>query len=282
MDEPGNADVPVGPSPHDAAPGRADVPVGSSPHDAVPGNADVPVGSSPHDAAPGNADVPVGPSPHDADGDVGAPGTPPRGWYTRGYLPHRDDPQVLQSITFRLADSLPQEKLKQLENELERLPVGKREIERRKQIETWLDAGMGCCALKHPKVALYVQNAFRHFHHKRYQLHAWCIMPNHVHVLIDPLCNLALIVQGWKSFTGRWALRHNAELELGIPGEHFWMRDYWDRFIRDAGHYRKAIDYIHENPVTAGLCRRAEDWPWSSACPGNATFTDDAPGAHKL
>ncbi len=212
---------------------------------------------------------------HPADEDVGAPreGAPregaPRGWYSRGYLPHLDVPQTLQSITYRLADSLPQEKLKHLNDELAHLENDQREIERRTRIEQWLDSGMGCCVLSHPAVALYVQNAFLHFHEERYQLHAWCIMPNHVHVLIEPLTNLATIVQGWKSFTARWVLEKQGKFALKIPAPNqVWMREYWDRYIRDEEHYRRAVDYIHHNPVKAGLCRTPEDWPWSSACPG--------------
>jgi REP element-mobilizing transposase RayT len=47
------------------------------------------------------------------------------------------------------------------------------------------------------------------------------------------------------------------------------MREYWDRYIRDAEHYQKVVDYIHQNPVRAGLCRAPEAWPWSSAAYGN-------------
>jgi len=134
-----------------------------------------------------------------------------------------------------------------------------------KKIETWLDAGLGCCALRHPEVARYVLNSFLHFHGERYHLHAWCIMPNHVHVLIEPLDDLASIVQGWKSFTSRWVLARNTELRLCVPGKNFWMREYWDRYIRDETHYQKTVDYIHQNPVSARLCATPEAWPWSSA-----------------
>ena len=44
-----------------------------------------------------------------------------------------------------------------------------------------------------------------------------------------------------------------------------WMREYWDRYIRDDRHFAATVDYIHQNPVKAGLTRRSEDWPWSSA-----------------
>ena len=90
-------------------------------------------------------------------------------------------------------------------------------------------------------------------------------MPNHVHVLIQPTVPLAGIVQSWKSFTGRWALSHNAELELGVPGATLWMREYWDRYIRNADHLEQVIHYIHANPVLAGLCSKPQDWTWSSA-----------------
>ena len=90
-------------------------------------------------------------------------------------------------------------------------------------------------------------------------------MPNHVHVLIHPDKPLAGIMQSWKSFTGRWALAHKAELELRIPGTTFWMREYWDRYMRDENHLRRTIDYVHDNPVKAGLCASPQAWPWSSA-----------------
>lgn len=229
------------------------------------------------ESVPGSADLPVGKNEKEghvssggkkeADEDVGAP----KGWYSRGYLPHCDEAHLIQSITFRLADSLPQVKLAELKEELGRLPENQREVARRKRMEGWLDAGMGCCALAHPAVARYVQYALLHFHGVRYHVHAWCIMPNHVHVLIEPLMDLAKIVQGWKSYTARWVLARNGDFALKIPAsDQLWMREYWDRYIRDAAHYENAVEYIHQNPVKAGLCPSAEVWPWSSATPGIA------------
>jgi type I restriction enzyme R subunit/putative DNA methylase len=176
---------------------------------------------------------------------------------------------LLQSITFRLADSLPQSELKHLEKKLQLLPEIRRDIERRKWIEQWLDAGAGCCALKASEAAAFVQASLLHFHGDRYHLIAWVIMPNHVHVLIDPVEPVSKTIQGWKSFTSRWLLANNERLGLGIPdSRHVWMREYWDRFIRDEDHLRSTIDYIHRNPVKAGLCLAANQWPWSSAFPG--------------
>lgn len=198
----------------------------------------------------------------EANGDVGAS----REWYSRGYLPHRDAKQLLPAVTFRLADSLPQEKLTLLEEGLSELPENQRLTHRREKIEQWLDAGMGCCALRHPKLAEQMRDALQHFDGQRYRLLAWCIMPNHVHVLMETLTPIARIIQGWKSVIARWALAHNAELQLGIPDtKHLWMRDYWDRYIRNETHFENVVLYIHQNPVQAILCQRAEDWPCSSA-----------------
>lgn len=188
-----------------------------------------------------------------------------KGWYSRGYLPHLDAPGALQFITFRLADSLPQEALDIIKKELELVPVADRDYERYKKNERWLDRGVGCCALRHPQVAKVMQETLQFADGSSYRLLEWCVMPNHVHVLIEQIVSLPKIVQSWKSYTGRWAMAHNAELGLGVPGGQFWMREYWDRFIRDEAHFNRVVRYIRENPVKAGLCEKPSDWPWSSA-----------------
>ena len=214
-------------------------------------------------AGDGNAEPQLGCLGVSAELGLGVPKL--KGWYSRGYLPHCDASQMLLSITFRLADALPQDKLKQLAQEIAILPLSSQDAERRRKIEEWMDAGMGCCALRHPQVAAVMQDTLQKFDGERYRLIAWCIMPNHVHVLIEPTTSLPKIVQSWKSYTGRWALLHNAELGLGVPGHAFWMRDYWDRYIRHERHLQSVIHYIHENPVKAGLCKTAQDWSFSSA-----------------
>ncbi|MCU0750253.1 MAG: transposase [Akkermansiaceae bacterium] len=199
---------------------------------------------------------------------LGAPGrTPgnPVGWYSRKYLPHYHKEGTIQSITFRLNDSLPQSKLREIESELIETPLEKIDAARRKKIEAWLDAGIGCCALKHPSVASLLQDTLLKWDGDRYRLFAWCIMPNHVHVLMESRSSLAKTIQSWKSYTARWAMEKNDELHLGIRGSTFWMREYWDRYIRDGDHFDNVHAYIEQNPVKAGLCKKASDWPWSSA-----------------
>jgi putative transposase len=106
-----------------------------------------------------------------------------------------------------------------------------------------------------------VQDALLHFDEKRYRLLSWCVMPNHIHVLIETRAQfpLATVLHSWKSFTG-----HEANKLLKLQGE-FWQREYLDRFVRNAEHYERIVAYIEENPVKAGLAKIKTDWPWSSA-----------------
>jgi putative DNA methylase len=182
-------------------------------------------------------------------------------WHSRGYLPHFEAGDVPQSITFRLADSLPTVLLRQLESELKLLPESLATRELRKRTEYALDQGHGEMHLAHPDIAQLVENALLHFDGERCAIHAWCIMPNHVHVLATPKTGhvLSAILQSWKSFTAKKAneiIRRHGK---------FWAPEYHDRYIRDELHYHSAISYIALNPVKAGLCRSADKWRFSSS-----------------
>jgi hypothetical protein len=76
-----------------------------------------------------------------------------RGWHSRGYLPHFDSDIATQHVTFHLADSLPKEILDGLEAGLKTVPAAKQDMERRKRIEAWIDAGHGSCVLREPTIA---------------------------------------------------------------------------------------------------------------------------------
>ena len=182
-------------------------------------------------------------------------------WFSRGYLPHFDLPDLLQSITFRLADSLPQTVLDEMACELAAHPKAKRQTERERRIAAYLDDGHGACWLKEPRLAALVENALLHFDGQRYRLLAWCVMPNHVHALVETKDRFPLsgVVHSWKSFTA-----NEANKILGCTGD-FWQREYHDRFIRDDDHYRNAVGYIENNPVKAGLVKTAAAWRYSSA-----------------
>ncbi len=100
----------------------------------------------------------------------------PKGWYSRGYLPHFDSPEIVQFVTFRLGDSLPKAVAQALAALADNLL----------QTDQKLDAGLGACWLGRPDIAALVETALLHFDGGRYRLLAWCIMPNHVHVVVEP------------------------------------------------------------------------------------------------
>ena len=94
-----------------------------------------------------------------------------------------------------------------------------------------------------------------------YELCSWVVMPNHVHVLIQPRANLPVITRWLKGSTARGA---NHLLER--TGQPFWQDESYDHWARDAKEFVRICRYIEGNPVTAGLASSAELWPWSSAC----------------
>lgn len=185
----------------------------------------------------------------------------PQGVALRGRLPHRDLRCVAQSITFRLADTLPAVRLRSIEAALGGLSGPERDVARWEGIETWLDRGCGECWLAQPEIAAVVRDELTRFDQDRYQLHAWVIMPNHVHVLVTPSpgTRLAEMVRGWKGASARVANRI-----LGRSGA-FWAPDYFDRFIRSPAHFVNAVRYVFNNPDKAGLShgRDGRDGGWS-------------------
>ncbi len=183
------------------------------------------------------------------------------GWYSRSYLPHFDGVGKSQAVCYRIFDSMPLEVLEQWRGEMSYLPNDEYEVERRKRIEAYLDKGYGSCFLREPAIAGVVQNNLLYFDGERYRLHAWCVMPNHVHVLFTALPEWAMskIVGSWKSYTA-----HEANKIMRRSGK-FWQPELFDRYIRDGKHFRNAIAYIENNPVKAGLCAKPEEWCWGSA-----------------
>jgi hypothetical protein len=188
-----------------------------------------------------------------------------RGWNERGYLPHRDESGLTQFVTFRLADSFPE----LLRSEWEHFAKIEDDRERRAQLEAYLDKGCGACHLRRADVAQLVENNFLQFggspwrtpeHAPRYELRAWVVMPNHVHILFKVgTVPMSEIVGAWKRHTGRLANKL-----IGKRGA-FWAEDYFDVFMRDAEHEQQTVRYIENNPPKAKLVLDPKTWPWSSA-----------------
>jgi len=179
-----------------------------------------------------------------------------KGWHSRGYLPHLDAPGVIQAVTFRLADSLPADVLERLNHNFKNDPAALR-----RGVAQVLDAGHGTCLLRAAWAAELVEQALLYFDGTRYRLLAWVVMPNHVHCVVEPADGFRLgdIVQSWKQFTAR-----TINARRGDHGR-FWQKDYFDRRIRDDRHLAAAIQYVENNPVSAGLVTKPTDWSYSSA-----------------
>ena len=129
-------------------------------------------------------------------------------------------------------------------------------------MERYLDEGTGACHLRRPDIAELMAGALRHFHESRYRLDEWVVMPNHVHVIIRPMPDHLLgdILKSWKQFTSR-----RAKPSVGMGDEPFWQTESFDHWIRRDEEKARIARYIRNNPVTAGLCARPEEWRWSSA-----------------
>lgn len=179
-----------------------------------------------------------------------------KGWYSRGYLPHLDSEGSIQFVTFRLADSLPKHVIRQTQEQRD-----EEDEQHLQHLEALLDAAQGACVLRNAEAADLVQTALTRFHQVRYLLFAWCVMPNHVHVLLQPQKGhrLSEILHSWKSYSAK---RINSL--IGRTGV-LWQSESFDRYIRDDYHLEATIQYIENNPVKAGLADAPHLWPWSSA-----------------
>jgi len=195
--------------------------------------------------------------------DAGVPGH--KGWYSRGYLPHLDQPGLYQAITFRLHDSVPAHVIYRWKDELgwqESIQCNASTlIALHERIVKYEDACHGACWLHRPDIARLIEDALLFFDDARYRQIAWCVMPNHVHTLIETFDGYPLdkVLHSWKSFTA-----HQANKRLNLSGE-FWAREYYDRFMRNEQHMAQTIEYIEQNPVKAGWVDKPEAWPFSSA-----------------
>ncbi len=195
------------------------------------------------------------------------------GWRSRGYLPHFHSRELIQSVTFRLGDSVPQEKLEAWKKDVR--CTSARVLWN--VVENYLDRNYGSCVLKHDDNARIVEESLLFFDATRYRMWAWCVMPNHVHALFEPLepHDLSTILHSWKSFSSNAIHR-----SWGVKGS-LWQVEYFDRFIRSEAHFNRALHYIEQNPVKAGLCQKPEDWPRSSARFGS-TVGAQASSLHKI
>ena len=175
-------------------------------------------------------------------------------------LPHWEQPGVTYFVTFRLADSVPLSLLAQWEEEraiwrrCHPAPWSEsdeREYRERftERMEAWLDAGMGACHLRNGEVRRSVETVLLEFDAVRYDVDAFVLMPNHVHLLIVP-CSGRTLRAVMKGIKGVSAKRSNGLL---VRSGTFWMDESYDHIVRDAGELAAFRRYIEENPRKVGL-----------------------------
>ena|ERR1700752_3575982 len=171
--------------------------------------------------------------------------------FYRRNLPHWQPERCTLFLTWRLHGSLPKGFAEHLR---------KWNGDPRQQFlnaDRMLDsASTGPLWLSDPEIAGFVQGAMqRGADLGHYVLRAYVIMPNHVHVLLDPLASLQKLTNGIKGVSAR-----DANVRLGRTGKPFWQDESFDHWIRDAGQFARSKAYIENNPVRARLCPNPRDW----------------------
>jgi REP element-mobilizing transposase RayT len=237
--------------------------------------------------------------------------------FYRRNLPHWQPAGAMIFLTWRLSGSLPQTAIERLQSERERLlaqPPHPGESPRDKMLRAGkalfaladaaladaLKSGHGPRWLGEARIATLVQSSLHYWDGTRYRLHRYVIMPNHVHVLLEPLevgqpfqaasgaqvkadtLAKAPVPQILHAKAGKpvpqqpkyvplrnitqglkgYTAREANKL-LGRKGD-FWQDEGFDHWIRDQNGYERCAEYIDPNPVEAGLCASPEDWLWGS------------------
>ena len=173
-------------------------------------------------------------------------------------LPHWQQLGKMYFITFRLADSIPAEKLSELSQKQEQFKqsysppyTSDQEKEYRhlfyKQLDIWMDNCMGSCILADQRYAEIVKSSLEFYNEQKYMLDHWVIMPNHVHVLaIVEDTILKQVTHGWKSFSAR---KMNAI--SGNSGQ-VWQHESFDHIVRSEFYLEKYRNYIVGNWLKSG------------------------------
>lgn len=212
---------------------------------------------------------------------------------SRRNLPHWYVPNAMHFITFRLAGTIPRDVLERLKARktdlLARKASGESRLQHRERVhkqlfaeyDRHLDANREIHWLEDPRVAALVRRSLYFWHGQKYGLVCWCIMPNHVHLLLKPFdvdapsevdrdaldpgeCEdsnspLSRIMHSLKSYTA-----HEANKLLGRTGA-FWQHESYDHWVRDEDELERIVQYINANAVQARLAEMSHQFPWCSA-----------------
>lgn len=182
-------------------------------------------------------------------------------------LPHWKAENARYFVTFRLVESAPSKMKRKIEDKTKDIFTFAKQMKRslssdeldeleelhfrRLDLLRW---DHGARHLADQRIAKLLSDALNYFDSQRYQLLAWTIMPNHVHVVFRtfPGWNPTEILHSWKSFTATAA---NKLLNRTGP---FWQQESYDHLIRNEDDLKRCIEYTWNNPDIAGL----KEWPW--------------------
>jgi REP element-mobilizing transposase RayT len=190
------------------------------------------------------------------------------------HLPHQIPKGVPIFLTWNLKGAFPKDMIERLREERARLARQSprpgesprdRRIREGKLAFLLADRHLDSCQsgplyLQNPRAAEIVEKSILFGSAERYELYAWCVMGNHVHVLFTPRWEVRKITQGIKGYTA-----HEFNAIDGQQGRTLWQDESFDHWARDEEELIRIIHYIENNPVAAGLCHRPCDWRWSSA-----------------
>jgi len=210
--------------------------------------------------------------------------------YYRRHLPHYQPLDATFFVTFRLAGSLPAAVIEEMRANRERT---KRRIERinnrKTRSDEWYEFNIDYFArfdglldkneksllwLREPRIAGIVKESIHHRDQKEYDLIAYCIMPNHVHMVFgvgrlaestsskngrDSVSTYIVtrILESLKKYTALYANR-----KLHRTGS-FWQHESYDHVVRDDADLSRIVEYVLMNPVHARLVETWEAWPWT-------------------
>jgi len=191
----------------------------------------------------------------------------------RANLPHWRQDEASYFVTFRLADSLPRQRLiawrEARADWLTRNPrpwSAAQETDYTERfsarIESWLDAGVGSCALANPQARELMETALWHFDGERYRLGKYVVAANHVHVIVTPLPGheLSEILHSWKSYTAKQILQLAAASgRLPEGAISIWQKESYDRIVRTSEELFRIEQYIQrhsEYELSAAVKRR--------------------------
>ena len=172
-------------------------------------------------------------------------------------LPHWHPEGKCIFLTWRLYGSLPVGFLRGL-----RLQAQLKPAQEFRLAESMLDRpSQGPLWLKNPPIANAMVEMLLHraFELRRFDLHAYSVMANHIHVLLTPFAQMRIVTRELKGASAR-----TLNVILNRTGQ-FWQEESFDHWVRNEGQFVRVKKYIEHNPVKAGLVSKIEDWPWSSA-----------------